>query len=77
MAELLVANGKSQDWSEVYQEIKQDHDEAYSCIDKAIKLDEEGKSDQVDSIVILFFIEKEEMIFEFFFCRPLRCMNSV
>ena len=55
MAELLVANGKNKDWSEVYQEIKQDHDEAYSCIDKAIKLDEEGKFDQVESIVILFF----------------------
>lgn len=46
MAALLVENGKSKDWGEVYQEIKQDHDEAYSCIDKAIKLDEEGKFDQ-------------------------------
>lgn len=47
MAELIVSNGKAQDWAEVYQEIKQDYEEAYSCIDKAIKLDEEGKFNEV------------------------------
>jgi hypothetical protein len=41
-----MAHGRS-NWSDIYAELKKNHDEAYSMIEKAIELEQEGKQNEV------------------------------
>jgi hypothetical protein len=38
---------RTSNWSDTYAELKKNHDEAYFAIDKAIKLEQEGKQNEV------------------------------
>jgi hypothetical protein len=39
--------GITNNWSQLYSELKKNHDEAYFVIDEAIRLEEEGKQNEV------------------------------
>lgn len=43
---VVMAHGTSS-WSDTYAELKKNHDEAYFLIEKAIKLEQEGKQNEV------------------------------
>jgi hypothetical protein len=43
----VVMADKTSNWSDIYAELKKNHDEAYFVIDKAIKLEQEGRQNEV------------------------------
>lgn len=45
----------AREWTMIYDSIKKDHDEAYFCIEKAIKLEEEGKKDEASLCKLIGF----------------------
>lgn len=44
---IVVMAHRRSNWFDIYAELKKNHDEAYSMIEKAIELEQEGKQNEV------------------------------